>query len=63
MDYTPLIYGLVAGITVFVGVAMLYVFRGGLRRRLWVRCRSSQAASLPTLRWRLGPRLRNTWRA
>ena len=28
MDYTPLIYGFVAGITVFVGVAMLYVFRG-----------------------------------
>jgi hypothetical protein len=52
MDYTPLIYGFVAGITVFVGVAMLYVFRGGLRRRLWVRCRPSQAASLPTLRWR-----------
>ncbi len=33
MDYTPLMYGFVAGITVFVGVAMLYVFRG-LRRRL-----------------------------
>jgi hypothetical protein len=28
MDYTSLIYGLVAGITVFVGVAMLYVLRG-----------------------------------
>ncbi len=28
MDYIPLIYGFVAGITVFVGVAMLYVFRG-----------------------------------
>jgi ZIP family zinc transporter len=28
MDYTPLIYGFVAGITVFAGVAMLYVFRG-----------------------------------
>jgi len=28
MDHTPLIYGFVAGITVFVGVAMLYVFRG-----------------------------------
>ncbi len=28
MDYTPLIRGFVAGITVFVGVAMLCVFRG-----------------------------------
>jgi len=28
MDYTSLIYGFVAGVTVFVGVAMLYVFRG-----------------------------------
>jgi ZIP family zinc transporter len=27
MDYTPLMYGFVAGVTVFVGVAMLYVFR------------------------------------
>jgi hypothetical protein len=33
-DYTPLMYGFVAGITVFEGVAMLYVFGGGLRRRL-----------------------------
>jgi ZIP family zinc transporter len=28
MDYTPVMYGFVAGITVFAGVAMLYVFRG-----------------------------------
>jgi ZIP family zinc transporter len=28
MNYTLVMYGFVAGITVFVGVAMLYVFRG-----------------------------------
>jgi hypothetical protein len=48
MDYTPLIYGFVAGVTVFVGMAMLYVFRGRASQTALGRCRLLQAESLPT---------------
>jgi hypothetical protein len=48
MDYTPVIYGFVAGITVFAGVAMLYVFRGRTSQTALGALRVLQAGSLPT---------------
>jgi len=48
MDYTPVMYGFVTGITVFAGVAMLYVLRGRASQTALGALQVLQEGSLPT---------------